>query len=341
MEKARFFAKKNGQIRCRLCPHNCLIEDENEGICGVRVAKGGQLYSLNYGLCAAINFDPVEKKPLYHFYPGRYILSIGTYGCNLSCSFCQNWGLARGKPSGPAATLRPKDVLERLDSKGGPEKALGVAYTYNEPTVWYEFMYDTARLLNSRDYKNVMVTNGYINREPLEQLLPYIDAMNIDLKSFNDQFYRTHCGGLKAPVLKTIERAVESCHVEITCLLIPTLNDKLNEVEGLSRWLGSLNRDIPLHFSRYFPQHKMELPPTPPHVLRQAREVALKYLNYVYLGNVDLPEASDTVCPHCCNLLVARNGYNVMIVGLDGEKCQNCGNVVKLVRKGGSLPGPE
>lgn len=331
MHKACFSEKVNDKIRCLICPHQCLLSDGQVGICGVRTVTKGVLYSTNYGVLAAINSDPVEKKPLYHFYPGRTILSLGTYGCNLSCSYCQNWSLARGASPEHAGKVSPEDILEMLKREGGPDKTLGVAYTYNEPMIWYEFVLDTARLLHENGYRNVLVTNGYINREPLEDLLPFIDAMNIDVKALSDSFYKQYCGGLKGPVLRTVETAVKSCHVEITCLLIPSLNDSQQEQEALSSWLGGLSPDIPLHYSRYFPQYKLNLPPTPPGVMEEVRDTAKKHLNYVYLGNIDLPGSSDTVCPHCGNLLVRRSGYSTNLVGLDGLNCNNCRNRISIV----------
>lgn len=331
MQKARYFQKEENKIRCLLCPHSCLINDGKTGTCGVREAAGGELYTTNYGCLSAAHWDPVEKKPLYHFYPGRPILSLGTFGCNLLCSFCQNWALARGKPGKSADIVGPDDILAMLEREGGPAKAMGVAYTYNEPTIWYEFVYDTARLLHQRGYKNVLVTNGYINREPLRDLLPYIDAMNIDVKAFSDSFYRKYCHGLKEPVIKTVETAVEACHVEITCLLIPTLNESPAEQEQLAGWLGGLSPDLVLHYSRYFPQYKLDLPPTPPQVMEQVRKIAQKHLRYVYLGNIELPGSADTMCPHCGNLLVVRSGYRVELTGLDGCRCNNCHNLISIV----------
>ena len=219
----------------------------------MRRAAGGELVTENYALCAALHWDPVEKKPLYHFYPGRQILSLGTYGCNLCCSFCQNWTLARGKPSAGGEMLTPQQVLAMLQREGSPAEVLGVAYTYNEPVVWYEFVYDTARLLHEHGYRNVLVTNGFISRAALRELLPYIDALNIDVKGFSDSFYRKYCHGMRRPVLETVELAASSAHVEVTCLLIPTLNDSPTELELFTSWLAGVNPNLPLHFSRYFP----------------------------------------------------------------------------------------
>ncbi len=331
MQKARFYQKKDDKVECLLCPRGCLLKEGQVGTCGVREVKDGELYSTNYGALAAVNRDPIEKKPLYHFYPGQLILSLGTFGCNLLCSFCQNWTLARGRPEQAPKVVSPSDVLDMLEKEGGPDSVPGVAYTYNEPLIWYEFVYDTSRLLHKHGYKNVLVTNGYINREPLEKLLPYIDAMNVDVKSFNDNFYGEYCRGEIGPVIKTVETAVKACHVEVTCLLIPNVNDSPADQENLARWLGDLSPDLVLHYSRYFPQYKLDKPPTPVEVLEKSREIARRYLRYVFLGNIDLPGASDTICPYCGNLLISRSGFRAQLTGLDGNHCNNCGSWINIV----------
>jgi pyruvate formate lyase activating enzyme len=331
LREALYYELEGDKIRCLLCPKACLLGEGQVGVCGVRVVEGGRLYAENYGLLAAANWDPIEKKPLYHFFPGRQILSLGTVGCNLHCSFCQNWSLARGKPDQCADAVSPRGVLAMLEHGGGDNKALGVAYTYNEPFVWYEFVLETAQLLHGLGYKNVLVTNGFVNPEPLIDLLPYIDAMNIDLKAFNDSFYPKRCRGEREPVMRTIETAVRHCHVEITCLLIPSLNDDLAEQEEMARWLASLDPDLVLHYSRYFPNYRLDLPPTPPELMEKVVETAKKHLNYVYPGNINLPGASDTYCPGCRNLLVSRSGYQAKIVGLEGANCNRCGRTSNII----------
>ncbi len=332
MHKAKYYQKKKDSIECLLCPRNCRLSEGQIGTCGVRQVMDGDLFSTNYGCLAAVNRDPIEKKPLYHFYPGKTILSLGTFGCNLLCSFCQNWTLARGNPEQAAQIINPEDVLKMLENEGGPENAPGVAYTYNEPFIWYEFVHDTSRLLHENGYKNVLVTNGYINREPLQEILPYIDAMNIDVKAFNDDFYKEYCRGLRNPVIETVEQAVKECHVEVTCLLIPTVNDDPGEQENLARWLGSLSPDLVLHYSRYFPQYKLDKPPTPVSVMERARDIARQYLHYVFFGNIELPGAADTHCPHCGNLLINRSGYRIKIPGLEGSCCNNCHSHINIIR---------
>jgi pyruvate formate lyase activating enzyme len=331
LREALYYQLEGERVRCLLCPKACLLGEGQVGVCGVRLAEGGRLYTENYGLLAAANWDPIEKKPLYHFFPGRQILSLGTVGCNLHCSFCQNWSLARGKPDQCIDVIKPEGVLAMLENQRGATRALGVAYTYNEPFIWYEFVLETAQLLHERDYKNVLVTNGYVNPEPLAELLPYIDAMNIDLKAYNDRFYPERCRGEREPVIKTIETAVRHCHVEVTCLLIPGLNDDLNEQEEMSRWLAGLNPDLVLHYSRYFPGYKLDLPPTPPETMEKVLESAKKHLHYVYAGNIDLPGASDTCCPGCGNLLLSRSGYQTKVVGLKGANCNKCGRPSAII----------
>lgn len=331
LKRARYYTKEDDQVRCLLCPHRCLLKEGRRGICGVRRVEEGELYTENYALCAALQWDPIEKKPLYHFYPGRRILSLGTYGCNLSCSFCQNWSLARGKPGAGAAAIIPAQVLAALQREGGPEEVVGVAYTYNEPSIWYEYVLETARLLHGRGYRNVLVTNGFISREPLEELLPFIDALNIDVKAFSDAFYEQHCRGRRRPVLETVELAAAAAHVEVTCLLIPTLNDSPEELARLSGWLAGIDPDLPLHLSRYFPGHRLTLPPTPVETMTAARKIACEKLNHVYLGNIELPGGSDTTCPQCGALLISRHAYRIRIVGLEGNRCLGCGAKINLL----------
>ncbi len=331
MQEALYYEKAGQKIRCNLCPHRCLIGEGKSGACGVRTVRSGKLYADNYGLISAAHWDPVEKKPLYHYCPGQPILSLGTYGCNLFCVFCQNWTLARATANAEARRTVPADLLAMLQKEGTPDRVLGIAYTYNEPLTWYEYVLDTARLLKTRGYRNVLVTNGYINPEPLAELLPYIDAMNIDIKGFSDRFYRKYCRGQRAAVLNTVETAVNHCHVEVTCLLIPSLNDRPEEHEALAAWLAGLDRDLVLHYSRYFPGYKLDLPPTGEGIMLNVIEIARKHLRYVFAGNIELPGASDTVCPHCGNLLVIRNGYRVKVAGLEQNSCNKCGKRIQIV----------
>lgn len=283
MKKEALWYEKldNDIVHCHLCPHNCKIVEDKSGICKVRQNNKGTLYSLNYKKATSIAMDPMEKKPLYHFHPGKYILSIGTYGCNFRCGFCQNHEISQNTLGGQ--TLDIDELIKICKSK---PNCVGIAYTYNEPTIWYEFVLECAKKFKEANLANVLVTNGYINIEPLKELLPYIDAMNIDLKSMNDEFYKEICGGRLEPIKNTIKEAIENCHVEITSLIIPTKNDSPKNMEELSKWIASLNPDTPLHLSRYYPAYKMQIPPTDPMTLLELKDVALQHLKHVYIGNV-------------------------------------------------------
>lgn len=281
--KASYYKKQGDKVRCLLCPHKCLIQAGKFGLCAVRTNEEGVLKTINYGQITAMALDPIEKKPLYHFYPGKNILSVGTFGCNFTCDFCQNYSIAQYKSR--SQYVSSEDLIQR--SIEAPNN-IGIAFTYNEPSIWYEYIYETAKKLKEQhpDFKVVLVTNGFMESEPLEQLLPYIDAMNIDLKSFNQDYYRKVCGGDLQPVLNTIKQASQHCHVEVTTLLVSDLNDSKEEVEEIAKFLASINKDIPLHLSRYFPNYKMEQPATDISLMKERQKDAKKYLNHVYLGNV-------------------------------------------------------
>lgn len=315
------------EIRCHLCPHECLIREGQSGVCKVRVNRGGGLFSLVNGQLAAIHTDPVEKKPLYHFYPGRRVLSVGTRGCNLRCSFCQNHMLSQydSTATGHETTMVPEELVRLALSV---EENTGIAYTYNEPTIFYEFMLDTALKAHHAGLKNVAVTNGFINVEPLRELLPVMDAFNVDLKAFSDHFYRRMTGGRLAPVLETLKTIASSgVHMEITMLVIPTLNDSEEEFRELTDWISSaLGPHIPLHLSRYFPAWKLDLPPTPVVTLDRFAAIASEKLQYVYIGNVGVSRYSSTFCPACGNEVIQRKGYQTEIIGLlPGGICKKCG----------------
>lgn len=283
LKEAMFFERKDDKIQCLLCPHQCVIGPGKYGICSVRTNQEGALKTINYGEITSLALDPIEKKPLYHFHPGKNILSVGTYGCNFTCAFCQNYSIAQFKSK--SVYMSSEELIDR--ALNAPNN-IGLAFTYNEPTIWYEFVYDTAKLIKEKhpELKTVMVTNGFINPEPLQKILPYIDAMNIDLKAFSEDYYRKVCGGSLKPVLRTIETAGKSCHVEVTTLVVTGLNDSKEEIEKISRFLAGIDKNIPLHLSRYFPTYKMDLPATDIEVMRAGMEVAKKHLNYVHLGNV-------------------------------------------------------
>ncbi len=295
--EAKFYEKRpDKKVKCLLCPHKCVISPGKTGICCIRKNIDGTLVALTYSRICSCNLDPIEKKPLYHFHPKTMILSLGSIGCNLACPFCQNWQIAQPREVFPGEDM--EKVVSRVTDSLSPKQAvdlalaylkndnIGLAYTYNEPFVWFEYVYETAKLARENGLKNVLVTNGYVNEEPLKKLLPYIDAMNIDVKGFSDEIYRK-LGGKLAPVLRTVEIASKKCHVELTNLLVPGLNDSREEIEKLVEWVASkVGKETPLHFSRYFPYLEYSEPPTSLKTLRMAEEIALKKLKHVHLGNV-------------------------------------------------------
>jgi len=282
---AMYFEKiEDSGVHCYLCPHNCVIKPGGLGACRARKNVDGKLYSLNYGRITSLALDPIEKKPLYRFHPGSVILSAGTFGCNLKCSFCQNWSIAHGAPD--FADITPEELVKKAGSYV-EDGNIGIAYTYNEPSIWFEFVYETSRLAKKQGLANVLVTNGFISMEPLEDLLPFIDAMNIDVKAYTGKFYNEICRGTLDNVKQTVEAAAKKCHVEITTLVIPDLNDSIREIEEMSKWLAGISDEIPLHLSRFFPNYKMtDRPPTPKETLVKAGDKAKEYLKHVYLGNV-------------------------------------------------------
>ena len=330
MQEANYYTRRGEKILCELCPQECRLQEGQAGICGVRRVEAGKLVTSNYGFCASLALDPIEKKPLYHFFPGWEILSLGTTGCNLHCSFCQNWSLARNKIGREMESVTPAELLALLRRQPARGQ-LGVAYTYNEPTVWYEFVRAAAELIAATGYQNILVTNGLIKAQPLGELLPFVQALNVDVKAFRESFYRRYCQGKGfKEVLRTVEQALPVCHVELTYLLIPGLNDSPAEIGDFVSWVASLDREIPVHFSRYFPQYRLTLPPTPLETMQMAWETAREKLFYVYLGNVLDDERSATYCPSCRQPLISRGGYRLLNTGLKGKCCKNCGYTIRL-----------
>ncbi len=290
---------RDGEVICLLCPHACVLPNGAFGRCGVRQNRNGELRCAQYGIVSALSLDPVEKKPFARFKPGSYILSAGGYGCNFTCSFCQNWHisqtarhaeqeLSRAPPAGFPRRMSPTELV-RAALDAVPRGNCGLAFTYNEPVINFEYMQDTFRLVRKEGLSTVVVTNGYINPRPLDELLHHVDAMNIDLKAFTDDFYRTYCGGSLEPVLRSITRAAKKIHVEITTLVIPGLNSSPKEIDDLSAWIASIRPDIPLHLSRHHPDYRMSKPdPIPVEQLLSLAAVARKHLSYVYTGNIGL-----------------------------------------------------
>lgn len=321
--------KDEKKVQCHMCPHDCLIRDGKAGICGARKNEEGTLYSLNYGKISGNSMDPIEKKPLYHFHPGMPIYSIGTVGCNLKCMFCQNFQIARyfdDEQLGRIRELTPEQVVDEAAGSG----SFGIAYTYSEPSVWMEFVLETAKLSRNKNLKNVMVTNGFIEEKVLQDALPYIDAANIDLKAFTEESYR-RLGGRLEPV-KNIIRLYHTygIHIELTTLIVTKFNDNEEDFRKMVDWIAEISPSIPYHLSRYYPHYKYNEPPTQMDIMDRYYNIASEKLNYVYRGNV--MENGHTYCPQCGNVLVNRMGYTTRVTGFDQKAkqpvCNNCGRKV-------------
>ena len=326
MKKGLFQDEVNKIPRCKICPNNCVIKEDKLGICGVRGTRLGKVQSLTYGIVSAMHVDPIEKKPLYHFYPAKDIFSIGSFGCNLSCLYCQNFDISTMKVEDLAPGLReftPKEIVKDCENSNTGM----IAFTYNEPTIWYEYVLDVAQLAKEKKIKTVMVTNGYINLEPLRELAHYIDAVNIDLKGFDEKFYEKTCSVKLKPVLEAIKAYKKAgVWIEITNLLIPGMNDDVKKIEEMCKWIKeNIGKGTPLHFSRFFLMHKMQdVPVTTMELLLKAKETADKYLDYVYVGNVQSTELNSTFCYKCRKLVIERTGYSTKNL-LDKNKCPFCG----------------
>ncbi len=334
-KEAWYYKKKqNNEVQCFLCPHHCVISEGASGKCNVRKNEKGKLITGAYGKLAAIHRDPIEKKPLYHFYPGHQLLSIGTYGCNFHCSFCQNCDISQAKFE-QTYSLKDFSVEEVVNAADAPEN-MGVAYTYNEPAIFYEFMFDTAEAIRNKGLKNVMVSNGFISREPLEKLLPFMDAFNIDLKAFTNEFYMNYAEGRLNPVLRTCEYIRSyGKHLEITFLVIPGLNDAESTFKEMLQWIRTnLGSDTVLHISRYFPAYKLQVEPTPTRTILRFAELAMDYLEFVYIGNMHSADGNNTYCPSCNHLVINRHRYKTDLSKLDNEgKCVFCGKqIIKYLK---------
>ena len=324
--EGKYYKMTNGTVQCLLCPHNCIIKEGKYGICMVRKNQNGQIVPENYGKVSALHPDPIEKKPLYHFFPGQTILSVGTFGCNLKCKFCQNYDISQLKVTNllNRETYKTEDIIRIAIEMEGNH---GIAYTYNEPIIWVEFVMETATKAHHEGLYNVMVTNGYVNKEPRSDLLEVIDAWNVDLKAFTEDFYRKYTSSKLLPVkesIKNIKKAGK--HLEITNLVIPGLNDDENKFREMVKWISDeTGKDTVLHISRYFPTYRMDIQATPVSTLERFYDIASEYLYYVYLGNVATSTGKDTYCPECNNLIISRSGYSTRIKGLTKQgHCSNC-----------------
>lgn len=319
----------DGRLHCYLCPRHCHIGDGQSGFCFIRKNEGGRLVQLGYGRPAAVAMDPIEKKPLNHFYPGTKVLSMGTAGCNMGCFFCQNWDISKAKADQvQAADLSPDDVVELALRYDAPS----LAFTYNEPTIWGEYVIDIARRAHERGLNTVMVSNGYITREAFFDIYEHIDAVNIDLKAFTEKFYSKVTLTHLAPVLETLKWLRHETNVwfEITNLIIPTLNDETSELKELCQWvLDNLGDEVPLHFTAFHPDFKlMDKPATPPETLHRARKLAMEMgLKFVYEGNI-FSDGGDTVCPGCKRRIIRRSWHAILADDVEQGKCKHCGTVI-------------
>ncbi len=325
MEAVFYEKRDDNKVQCALCPNRCLIGDGKAGVCGIRGNRGGTLYADSYAEVVSLAIDPIEKKPLYHFHPSKHIVSTGPNGCNFHCGFCQNYGISQD-----VTVTRHIEPAELADL-AGRNGSIGVAYTYTEPFVWFEYIRDTGALVHERGLVNVLVSNGYVNEEPLRELLPLIDAMNIDIKSMRPDFYQKVCGGKLEDVLRTVTIASGRCHIEVTNLIIPGYNDDDEDFIKLRDWIHDLKPTIPVHYSRYFPRHTFTAPETPRETLERALRITREKLPYVYAGNIDIEDGSDTHCPKCGTVLVARVNYTVRKTGIENGACRTCGTPADIV----------
>lgn len=330
LHRAEFYKKhEDKEIECELCPRKCMVGDKERGYCGVRENIDGEYFTLIHGKPCSANVDPIEKKPLFHFLPGSYAFSIATAGCNLNCKFCQNWQISQFRPE----QIRSFDLAPgELALQAGKNECKSIAYTYSEPVVFYEYMRDCAVAGAERNIRSVMISAGYIQPEPLRNLLPHLSAVKIDLKSFREKYYKDICNGQLKPVLDTLLILRESgIWFEIVYLMVPTLNDDPAEIEDLCLWLISeLGADVPVHFTRFHPDYLLkDLPPTPVKSLEKAYEIARKAgLNFPYVGNVYGHEGENTYCPDCGKIIIKRRGYLVENIFLKYNACGGCGRVI-------------
>jgi pyruvate formate lyase activating enzyme len=330
LKEAMFYEKmENDKVLCYLCSHHCRISNGKFGICNVRENRGGILYTHAYGELIARNIDPIEKKPLYHFLPGSRSFSIAAIGCNFQCGFCQNWQISQvteSKTLGlPSEEVRPEDVVRQAMASGTES----LSYTYTEPTIFFEYAYEVGQLAKKNGLYNVFVTNGYMTKEAIQTIRPYLDAANIDLKSFRDDYYRKVCKGRLAPVLESIERMKRlNIWIEVTTLVVPGQNDSEEELKKIANFLAGLDLSIPWHISRFYPQYKMEdLESTPVETLNIAYDVGKTAgLRYVYLGNVG--KGNNTYCYQCRALLIERYGFSIQNYRIREGRCPQCGSLI-------------
>ena len=326
LTEARYYEKlPHRKIKCNLCPRHCAIDDQERGYCGVRENREGTYYTLVHSRPCTAHVDPIEKKPLFHFHPGSLAFSIATVGCNVECKFCQNWQISQIRPEQiDNLELTPEQIV-RLAQKS---HSRSIAYTYTEPVIFTEYMYDCAACGNENGIKSVMISNGYICETPMRDLVKVLHAVKIDLKAFTEKFYQYLVAGELKPVLDTLVLLKEmNVWTEIVYLIIPTHNDAPGELQDMCKWIvRNLGANVPIHFTRFYPQYRMKnLPPTPVSTLVNARKIALETgLNYAYVGNIPGHPGESTVCPHCNEVLIKRAGYSIIENNMVDTKCPKC-----------------
>lgn len=324
----QLYKKDSDRLECLLCPHYCKIGIGKVGICGVRKNSGEKIKLITHGILSGYALDPVEKKPLYHFFPGQNILSLGSYGCNMRCDFCQNYQISQKIPDGFIPGISTAQIIKDALSS---IRNIGLAFTYNEPIVWFEYMRDLALAARAEGLYTVMVSNGYVNSKPLEEITGFIDAFNIDLKAFNNDFYKKLAGAELAPVKSTLKQiAASGKHLEITTLIIPGQNDNEKEMLMETEWIaGELGKDTPFHLSGYYPTYKRDNPRTTEETLTKLYDIATSNLDYVYIGNSHTDTGQNTSCPVCGTIVTIRSGYKIRILNLNEEgNCSKCGTLV-------------
>jgi pyruvate formate lyase activating enzyme len=322
------YLKYDNYCECRLCPHYCKLAEGKTGICGVRKNSGEKIELLTYGVISGFSLDPVEKKPLYHFFPGYNVLSLGSYGCNMKCDFCQNFNISQNIHGSYETKISPEEIVKSALSG---EKNIGIAFTYNEPVIWFEYMRDVAVSVASEGLFTVIVSNGYVNSDPLNEIIQFTDAFNIDLKAFNNNFYKKLTGADLEPVKNSLKQIAKSGkHLEITTLIIPGQNDSEKEMALQSEWIaGELGKQVPLHLSRYFPMYRRSDPATSQETLDKLIETASVNLDYVYTGNIVSTSGQNTSCPNCGTIVTKRSGYKTELLNLNKSgECMSCGNLV-------------
>ena len=326
------YEKLDGVLNCQICNRRCIISKGKTGFCMMRRNEEGVLYTLNYAAASSVAVDPIEKKPLFHFYPGSLSLSLGSIGCNFRCPYCQNWTISQAD----LEEIGTRDIPPEETVKMAQENLCqSISWTYNEPTMWFEYTYESAKLAQKNDLKTVYVTNGYMSEESLDLISPYLDAANVDLKGMSDKFYQELCQARLEPVLENIQTMQDNdIHIEITNLVIPGYNDSEDDLKALVEFVADVGVEIPLHFTRFYPHYHMkQVPPTPVATLEKAQKMAMEAgIKYVYVGNVPGSDGENTRCPECQKLLIKRDGFSIRANNLKKDKkCPSCGAKIDIV----------